>query len=68
MFYNLCDGADIKAKHTGLYVRYIALFGTLYVLRENVKNNLFTSYCSHLYLSSVWAKFRKSSMQHFIVS
>ena len=51
-----------------LIVVIYTLFGTLYVLRENVKNNLLTSYCSHLYLSSVWAKFRKSYMQHFIVS
>ena len=33
-----------------------------------MKNRLFSSYCSNLYLCSLWAKFRKSSIRHFIVS
>ena len=36
--------------------------------RERVKNRLFTSYCSNLFLCSLWANYRKSSMSHFIVS
>ena len=33
-----------------------------------MKNRLFSSYCSNLYLCSLWAKYRKSSIRHFIVS
>ena len=41
-----------------------------YVCSQRVKNRLYSSssYCSNLYLCSVWAKYRKSSMSHFIVS
>ena len=31
-------------------------------------NRLFSSYCSNLYLCSLWANYRKSSIRHFIVS
>ena len=33
-----------------------------------MKTKLFTCYCSNVYLCSLWVKFRKSSMHHFIVS
>ena len=33
-----------------------------------MKNNLLSSYCSNLYLCSLWANYRKSSISRFIVS
>ena len=30
--------------------------------------HIFSSYCSNLYLCSLWANYRKSSMSRFIVS
>ena len=33
-----------------------------------MKTKLFTCYSSNVYLCSLWVKFRKSSMHHFIVS
>ena len=44
------------------------LLRTFYYCSEHVKNKLFTYYCSNLYLCSLLAKYRKSFMQHFIVS
>ena len=39
-----------------------------YFCSERVKNRIFSSYCSNLYLCSLWANYRKSSMSRFIVS
>ena len=33
-----------------------------------MKNRLFSSYCSNFYLCALWAKYRKSSIRHLIVS
>ena len=40
----------------------------MYRVIELVKNRLFSRYCSNLYLCSLWAKYRKSSIRNFIVS
>ena len=66
--YNLCDEADIKAKVGCLYGRSNILLRKFYFCSERVKNRLFSSYCSNLYLCSLWANHRKSSMSRFIVS
>ena len=65
---NLCDEPDIKAKVGCLYARSNILLRKFYFCSEHVKNRLFSSYCSNLYLCSLWAKYRKSSTRHFIVS
>ena len=65
---NLCDEPDIKAKVGCLYGRSNILLRKFYFCSEHVKNRLFSSYCSNLYLCSLWAKYRKSSIRHFIVS
>ena len=65
---NLCDEADIKAKVGCLYGRSNILLRKFYFCSERVKNRLFSSYCSNLYLCSVWANYRKSSISRFIVS
>ena len=65
---NLCDEPDIKAKVGCLYGRSNILLRKFYFGSERVKNRLFSSYCSNLYLCSLWAKYRKSSMRHFVVS
>ena len=46
----------------------ITLLRKFYFCSERVKNWLFTSYCSNLYLFSLWASYRKSSMSQCIVS
>ena len=60
---NLSDEADLEYKERGLYRRCNALLRTFHCCSEEVKNKLFTCYCSN-----VWVKFRKSCMRHFIVS
>ena len=61
---NLCDEADIKAKVGCLYGKSNILLRKFYFCSERVKNRLFSSYCSNVYLCSLW----KSSMSRFIVS
>ena len=63
---NLCDEADIKAKVGCLYGRSNILLREFYFCSERVKNRLFSSYYSNLYLCSLWANYRKSSMSSFI--
>ena len=65
---NLCDGPDIKVEVGCLYGRSNILLRKFYFSSERVKNRLFSSYCSNLYLCSLWAKYRRSSICHFIVS
>ena len=65
---NLSDEADLEDKERGLYRRCNALLKTFHFCSEEVKNKLFTCYCSNVYLCSLWVKFRKSCMCHFIVS
>ena len=64
---NMCDEVDIKAKVRGLYFMAGAMFyfTKCYFCSEHVKNKLFTCYCSNL--CSLWDKYRKSSMKHFVV-
>ena len=49
-------------------VRSNILLRKFYFCSERVQNRLFSIYCSNLYLSSLWANYRKSSMSRFIVS
>ena len=44
------------------------LLRKFYFCSERVKNRLFSSYCSNLYLCSLWANYRKSAISRFIVS
>ena len=66
--YNVSDEADLEDKERGLYRRYNALLRTFHFCSDEVKTKLVTCYCSNVYLCSLWVKFRKSSMHHFIVS
>ena len=65
---NLSDEADLEDKERGLYRRCNALLRTFHFCSDEVKTKLFTCYCSNVYLCSLWVKFRKSYMRHFIVS
>ena len=67
---NLSDEADLEYKERGLYRRCNALLRTFHFCSEEVKNKLFTGYCCSVYknVCSLWVKFRKSCMHHFIVS
>ena len=65
---NLSDEADLEDKERGLYRRCNALLRTFHFCSDEVKNKLFTCYCNNVYLCSLWVKFRKSAMHHFIVS
>ena len=66
--YHFADEANLEAKERGLYMRSNALLRTFHFCSDEVKTKLFTCYCSNVYLCSLWVKFRKSSMHHFIVS
>ena len=50
------------------YGRNNILLKKFYFCSERVKNRLFSSSCSNLYLCSLWANYRKSFMSRFIVS
>ena len=63
---NLCDDADIKAKVGCLYGRSNILLRKFYFCIECVKNRLFSSYCSKLYVCSLLANYRKLSISRFI--
>ena len=65
---NLCDVAGIKAKVGCFFGRSNILLRKFYFCSERVKNRLFSSYCSNLYLCSLWANYRKSSISRFNVS
>ena len=65
---NLSDEADLEDKERALYRRCIVLLRTFHFCSDEVKNTLFTCYCSNVYLCSLWVKFRMSCMHHFIVS
>ena len=58
----------VKAKVGCLYGRSNILLRKFYFCSERVKNRLFSSYCSNLYLCSLWVKYRKASIRHFVVS
>ena len=58
----------VKAKVGCLYGRSNILLRKFYFCSERVQNRLFSSYCSNLYLCSLWANYRKSSISRFIVS
>ena len=47
---NLCDEADLEDKERGLYRRYHVLRRTFHFCSDEVKNKLFTCYCSNVYL------------------
>ena len=65
---DLSDGNDIKSKERSLYGRSIIIFRKCYFCSKKVNNKLFASYCSNVYLCSLWANYRKAAMQHFNVS
>ena len=65
---NLSDEADLEDKERGLYRKCNVLFRTFHVCSDEVKNKLFTCYCSNVYLCSLWVKFRMACMHHLIAS
>ena len=65
---NLCDEPNIKAEVGCLYGRSNILLRKFYFCSEPVNNRLFSSCCSNLYLCSLWSKYRRSPVGHFIVS
>ena len=65
---DLSDEADLEDKEGGLYTRCNVLLRTFHFCSDEVKNKLFTCYCSDVYLCSLCVKFGKSCMHHFIVS
>ena len=65
---DLSDENDIKSKKKSLCGRSNILLRTFYFCSKKVKDKLFSSYCSNVYLCSLWANYRKAAMQHFIAS
>lgn len=65
---DLSDEADIEQKIRSLYIRCNVLLRQFYFCSEQVKNKLFSCYCSNVYLNSLWVKYRKATIQRFIVS
>ncbi len=58
----------MKSKERSLYGRSNILLRKFHFCSVKVNNKLFTSYCSNVYLCSLWDNYRKAAMQHFIVS
>ena len=65
---DLSDDADIKEKIGSLYAISNMLLRKFNFCSDDVKNKLFSSYCSNLYICSLWAKYKSACMRRFIVA
>ena len=68
---DLSDDADIKEKIGSLCARSNRsnmLLRKFHFCSDDVNNKLFSSYCSNLYLCSLWAKYKSACTRRFIVA
>ena len=59
---------NVTSVQSSLCGRSNILLRKCYFCSKKVKNKLFSSYCSNVYLCSLRANYRKATKQHFIVS
>ena len=57
-----------EEKIGSLYARSNMLLRKFHFCSDDVKNKPFSSYCSNLYLCSLWAKYKSACMRRFIVA
>ena len=64
----LNDETDMKSKERSLYGRSNQLIRKFYFCSNRVKNHLFSSYCSNMYLCVLWVKYRVSAIRSLTVA
>ena len=64
----LKDEADMKSKERSLYGRSNMLIRKFYFCSTVVKNRLFSSYCSNMYLCVLWVNYRKCAFNSLKVA
>ena len=64
----LNDETDMKSKERSLYGRSNQLIQKFYFCSNRVKNHLFSSYCSNMYLCVLWVKYRVSAIRSLTVA
>ena len=57
------DDADIKRQRKSIYAKGNILIRKFRNCTENIKDQLFQSYCSNFYCSSLWSSHAKSTLQ-----
>ena len=64
----LSDDDDMTRQRNKIYAQGNALIRKFYMCTENVKIALFKSYCTTLYTSTLWYKYRRESLRKLCVA
>ena len=64
----LSDDDDMTRQRNKIYAQGNALIRKFYMCTENVKIALFKSYCTTLYTSTMWCKYRRESLRKLCVA
>ena len=64
----LSDDDDMTRQRNKIYAQGNALIRKFYMCTENVKIALFKSYCTTLYTSTMWCKYRRESLRQLCVA
>ena len=64
----LSDDDDMTRQRNKIYAHGNALIRKFYMCTENVKIALFKSYCTTIYTSTLWCKYRRESLQKLCVA
>ena len=64
----LSDDDDMTRQRNKIYAQGNALIRKFYMCTENVKIALFKSYCTTLYTSTLWCKYRRESLRKLCVA
>ena len=64
----LSDDDDMTRQRNKIYAQGNALIRKFYMCTENVKIALFKSYCTTLYTSTLWCKYRRESPRKLCVA
>ena len=64
----LSDDDDMTRQRNKIYAQGNALIRKFYMCTENVKIALFKSYCTTLYNSTLWCKYRRESFRKLCVA
>ena len=64
----LSDDDDMTRQRNKIYAQGNTLIRKFYMCTENVKIALFKSYCTTLYTSTLWCKYRRESLRKLCVA
>ena len=64
----LSDDDDMTRQRNKIYAHWNALIRKFYVCTEDVKIALFKSFCTTLYTSTLWCKYRRESLRRLCVA